>query len=537
MLKPKDQRSFFMPNSHPFPENNLLSNTKFDLPAGLVVFLVAVPLCLGIALASGAPFFSGLIAGLVGGLIIPLISQSQLSVSGPAAGLTAVVLAGITDIGSFEGFLLAGVIAGVIQVLLSLLRAGFIAYFFPSAVIKGMLTAIGLILILKQVPHAVGYDIEIFGKDSFQVSEEENTLTLFLHSLEHIEWGAFIISAISLPLLIIWEKVKFLKDFRWLPGALVVVVLSVLLNQFFGMVMPGLQLEQSHLVTLPEINSISSFLDGFTLPDWSMITHKKVWIIGLTVGIIASIETLLTIEAIDKIDPYKRRSPLNKELLAQGIGNAISGLIGGLPVTSVIVRSTAGLNSGAKTKMTAFYHGLFLLISILFLTHYLNMVPLASLAAILLLVGYKLAKPSLFKEKWAQGKEQFTPFIVTVVAILMTDLLVGISIGIVVGLIIVIRTNFHSPILVTTDKKNVIIHFNRDVSFLNKAILTKTLEKIPPESYVIIEGKKAKFIDHDVLETINEFLKEAEYKGITVEMRNLHSVEKIKSSVEFFSPK
>ncbi|MDW7691286.1 SulP family inorganic anion transporter [Flammeovirgaceae bacterium SG7u.111] len=498
-------------------------NLKYDIPAGLVVFLVAVPLCLGIALASGTPFTSGIIAGMIGGLVIPLISRSQMSVAGPAAGLTAVVLAGVEKLGSFEVFLVAVVIAGILQIILGLLKAGFFAYFFPSSVIRGMLSAIGLILILKQLPHAIGYDVEIFGKDSFQATSDENTLTLLLESLVHVEWGAFIISFISLGILILWEKVTFLKNMRWLPGALVVVVLGIIFNEFFGLVAPQLKLAPSHLVSLPVSDSLGEMVSGFNTPDWSAIMNKDVWILAVTIGLIASVETLLTIEAVDKIDPYKRKSPLNRELLAQGVGNTISGLIGGIPLTSVIVRSSAGINSGGRTKMTAFSHGVFMLISVVFFAKYLNLVPLASLAAILLQVGYKLAKPSVFKVIYKKGWEQFAPFLITVVAILLTDLLIGITIGIVVGLVFVIRTNFHSPMAIIKEKNLVLIKLMRDVSFLNKAVINETLENIESGSNVIIDGTNAMFIDNDVIELLQEFVDQADQKNLKIELKNLHS--------------
>ncbi len=503
-----------------------------DFSAGLVVFLVAVPLCLGIALASGAPFSSGLIAGIIGGLVVPLVSRSQLGVAGPAAGLTAVVLLGIEKIGFFEGFLVAVVIAGAVQILLGLLRAGSIAYFFPSSVIKGMLSAIGLILILKQLPHALGYDLENIASDSFVVGENENTFTLFYHAFQHIEWGAVIISTVSLLILIFWSKTP-LQKIRWMPAALVVVVLGVLLNMLFEQLSPELSLGTSHLVNLPRINSPADFLAGFTFPDFSVLAMREVWVVGLTIGIIASIESLLTIEAVDKLDPYKRKSPLNRELLAQGLANTIAGLVGGLPVTSVIVRSTAGISAGAKTRVTAFAHGIFLLLSVMFLSFYLSLVPMASLAAILLMVGYKLAKPSIFKAMYSSGWSQFIPFLATVVAILLTDLLKGITIGVAIGLSYVIRTNFHSSVNVIRNKKNILIKFNRDVSFLNKSSLINILEKIENGSSVLVDGTKARFIDYDISEILHEFRKEATLKNITVEFKNISTIKSVKTKTNF----
>ncbi|MCU0447987.1 MAG: SulP family inorganic anion transporter [Microscillaceae bacterium] len=502
-------------------KEDYIQNLRYDLPAGLVVFLVAVPLSLGIALASGAPFFSGIIAGVIGGLVVPFISKSQVSVSGPAAGLTTIVLLSIQQIGSFEGFLVALFIAGFIQVLLGIIRSGIIAYYIPSAVIKGMLAAIGLLLILKQLPHAIGYDIEIFEDDKFLVNAQENTFTLLLHAFNSIEWGAFILSVFSLAILLFWE-IPFLKKMRWIPGALIVVVVGVLFNQMYAQYFPHLKLNASHLVNLPIINDLQGFLKGFNTPDWSYITHEEIWITALTIGLIASIETLLTLEALEKIDPYRRKAPLNQELIAQGIGNSLSGLVGGLPITSVIVRSSVGLNAGGRTKMFVIIHGLLLLVCVVFISQTLNQIPLACLAAILLIVGYKLASPSVFIKMYKKGWEQFLPFTLTIVAILLTDLLIGVGIGIGVGLFFVIRTNFHSAIAITkaNDDKQVLIRFNKDVSFLNKPLLTQSLQEIEPNSYVIIDAKRAHFIDYDILELLHEFKQEARHKNIQIEMKN-----------------
>ena len=513
-----------------FTETNFISNLKYDLPAGLVVFLVALPLCLGIALASGAPFSSGLMAGIIGGLLIPLISKASLSVSGPAAGLTTVVLLGIESLGSFEGFLVAVFLSGFIQVALGFLKAGYVAYFFPSSVIKGMLAGIGFILILKQFPHAIGYDIESFGTDTFFVGSGENTFTLFLHSLENIEWGALIISAISLFILIFWSRSK-MGQVRWLPAALLVTVLSAVINYGFQIWFPSIALGSKHLVSIP---ASGEFLSGLTSPDWSMIMNIDVWKLALTIGVVASLETLLTIEAVDKLDHFKRKTPLNRELIAQGVGNSVSGLIGGLPITSVIVRSSAGINSGGRTRMMAVVHGFLLFVAVYYLPDYLNTVPLAGLAAILLVVGYKLADPRIIKDIYREGAQQWIPTTVTTMAILFSDLLVGISIGIVVGLFFVIKANFHSPFTITKKDGQVTIVFNRDISFLNKAALVTSLEQIDNWSKVIIDGEKARFIDHDIAELLREFETEAEIKNITVEFRNISSEEFSHKPVEYF---
>ena len=508
-------------------KENYLASIKNDLPAGLVVFLVAVPLCLGVASASEAPFFAGIIAGMCGGLIVPLVSRAQLSVSGPAAGLTAVVLAGIKDIGVFEGFLVAVFLSGIIQILLGLIKAGFVAYYIPSSVIKGMLAAIGIILILKELPHAVGYDHEIFTLE-FNEPDHENTFTALLHAFGHIEWGALIISSLSIIILLIWDNTP-LKKFRWLPGALVVVIFGAVLNMSFINWLPKSILEGEHLVTLPKVNNFNDFLGGFMFPDWSFILKPKVWFTAVTLGLVASIESLLTVEAVDKLDPWKRRSPLDRELVAQGLGNSVSGLLGGIPLTSVIVRSTANIESGGKTKMAAVFHGLFLLLSVMFITRYLNMIPLASLAAILILIGYKLAKPSIIKGFYEKGWDQFIPFIVTILAILLTNLLIGVGIGICVGLIYVIRTNFHSSVLLVKDGDNYMIKLNKDVSFLNKPLILEAIESIEENSSVIIDGTKAQFIDHDIQEVLDEFKVEAKTKNIQVEFLNTHTFSQTKN--------
>ena len=514
----------------PIGKLDIIANLKYDFPAGLVVFLVALPLCLGIALASGAPFSSGLMAGVIGGLFIPLISRASLSVSGPAAGLTTIVLMGIESLGSFEAFLVAVFLSGFIQIILGFIKAGYIAYFFPSSVIKGMLAGIGFILILKQFPHAIGYDIEIFGKDTFMVDGGENSFTLFLTSLMHIEWGAFAIAAISITIMIIWPKTR-LGKIRLLPSALVVTLLSVFINEAFKLWLPGLLLDGKHLVNIP---ASGEFLEGLTGPDWSVITDLSVLKIAFTIGIIASLETLLTIEAVDKLDHFKRKTPLNRELIAQGLGNSIAGLIGALPITSVIVRSSAGINSGGRTRIMAIIHGILLFFAVYFLANYLNMIPLAGLASILLVVGYKLADPKILKNIYKQGPDQWIPTVVTTLAILFSDLLIGISIGMIVGLVFVIKGNFHSPFTITRKGNQVSIIFNRDISFLNKAVLINTLENTENWSKVIIDGSKARFIDHDIAELLREFETEAQHKNIEVEYKNISSEEFSHKPVEYF---
>ena len=494
-----------------------------DLPAGVVVFLVALPLCLGIALASGAPLFSGLIAGIVGGLVVGALSGSQLSVSGPAAGLTVIVLNAITTLGTFEAFTLAVVIAGLIQLTLGFLRAGTIGHFFPSSVIKGMLTAIGFILILKQIPHALGDDRDYEGDEAFFQPDGENTFTEIALAIQNIDLGALIIAAICLSILIFWER-PFMNKQKWtsiVPGPLVAVVVGTVINFFIydsSMVLGG-----KHLVNLPVSENLDEFISIFSLPDFGQISNPDIWVVAITIAIVASLETLLSLDAVDKLDPYKRIAPANQELKAQGVGNAISGLLGGLPVTAVIVRSTANISSGAKTKVSAIFHGLLLILSVAFFPHILNMIPLAALAAVLLMVGYKLAKPKLFKEIYAQGRSQFIPFIVTILAILFTDLLIGITIGIVTGLYFVVTTNLNMAIRVVTEDNTVKINFEKDVSFLNKAFLRRTLRDIPNGSHVIIDESESIFIDHDIIETIDDFKYTADQEDIKLEIRQPNS--------------
>lgn len=510
-------------------------NLGSDLPAGMVVFLVALPLCLGIALASGAPMFSGIIAGIVGGLVVGSLSGSQLSVSGPAAGLTVIVLNAITDLGSFESFLLAVFIAGLIQFALGVAKAGIIGHFFPSSVIKGMLSAIGLILILKQIPHALGDDRDYEGDETFFQSDGENTFTEIALAFQNIDPGALIIAICCLAILILWET-RMLKTLNWtkvIPGPLVAVLFGILTNSIlYAKTFPKLFLSGKHVVSLPKINSATDLLNELTLPDFSQFTNPDIYMVAVTIAIIASLETLLSLDAVDKLDPYKRIAPASQELRAQGIGNMVSGLIGGLPVTAVIVRSTANIGSGGKTKVSAIFHGLLILISVTLFPTVLNLIPLAALAAILLMVGYKLAKPTLFKSVFQQGWNQFIPFIVTILAILFTDLLIGITVGIVIGVFFVIKANLHKAIKVDQENNKYIIRLQKDVSFLNKAELRMTLRTIPKGSHVIFDETDSIFIDHDIVETIDDFCVTAKNDNITVEIRQPDNTDNQKMGVK-----
>ncbi len=502
---------------------------KGDFSAGIVVFLVALPLCLGIALASGAPLFSGLIAGLVGGLIVAWLSGSQLSVSGPAAGLTVIVFNAIETLGSFQGLLVAGVLAGIMQLALGYLKAGIIGAFFPSAVIKGMLAAIGLILIMKQIPHATGYHTSYEGDEGYMRDTAESSFFDLFDAFSGITLGAVVISAIALLLLVIWELPWFKKQslLKLIPGPLVAVTWGIGYNLMAMQFAPAWAVGEKHMVRLPVSEKASDFFNNFMFPDFSYLANPQIYIIAVTLAIIASLETLLSLEATDKLDPLKRLAPTNRELKAQGVGNIISGLLGGLPITAVIVRSSANINAGGKTSLSCFIHGLCLLLSVMFFAHYLNYIPLACLSAILLHTGYKLAKPSLFIELYRKGMSQLLPFVITVLAILLTDLLKGMAIGVFVGLFFVIKANYSEAMNMTQNGARYLLSFNKDVSFLNKALLRKLILSIEENSSVTIDASRANFIDHDILETIEDFLTTAPDDNISVEIIDLYGKEKI----------
>lgn len=516
-------------------KKNIFANLKSDFPAGLVVYLVALPLCLGVALASTGRsdlLFSGIIAGIVGGIVVGFMSGSALGVSGPAAGLVVIVLGALETLGSFEAFLVALVLAGLIQLIAGFLNAGIIGYYFPSSVIKGMLAAIGITLILKEIPHAFGYDKDFMGDEAFTQTDGHNTFTELYYSVRYSSLGAVIISLISLGILILFERpfMKKIQMFKFLPGALFVVLLGVGLNLAFQAVQPELALGGEHLVQLPIATNAQEFLGFFTFPDFSVITDPNVYTIAFTLAIVASLETLLCVEATDKLDPYKRSTPTNRELKAQGIGNLISGLIGGLPVTQVIVRSSTNIDSGGKTKLATIIHGGLLLISAIFIPYYLNLVPLASLAAILLLVGYKLSKASLYSSMYRLGWDQFIPFIVTIIAILSTDLLRGIAIGMVVAIYFILLKNYkHSYHYKKEDHQQgevITLQLSEEVTFLNKGSIGHTLQELPPNSTVIIDGSKSMNIDYDVLEIIQNFQNfTAPLRNITVKTKNIKGVE------------
>ncbi|MFY0483744.1 SulP family inorganic anion transporter [Flavobacterium sp. PLA-1-15] len=488
---------------------NLFANLKSDFASGLVVFLVALPLCLGIALASGAPPLSGIIAGIIGGVVVGFLSKSHLSVSGPAAGLTAIVLTAITDLGAFNIFLTAVLIAGILQLILGFIKAGSISNYFPTNVIEGMLAGIGIIIILKQIPHAIGYDADFEGDQSFVQADGNNTFSAIVGALDYIQIGSVIITLISLAILISWDKLSFLKRLKLVPGALVAVIVGILLNEFFIASGSSLAISKEHLVSLPVPSSLEDFKNIIVLPDFTGFANTKVWIVGATIAIVASIETLLCIEAADRMDAQKRYTDTNVELKAQGVGNMLSALLGGLPMTSVVVRTSANNNAGAKSKMSAIIHGILLLISVLSIPFLLNKIPLATLAAVLLMVGYKLAKPSIIMHFWHKGKYQFVPFIATLLAVVFLDLLKGVALGIIISIVFILRGNLKRAYRFRKEKFEdgdvIRIDLAQEVSFLNKAAIKTTLAEIPENSKVVINASDTVYIAHDVLDLIQEF--------------------------------
>ena len=491
-----------------------------DIRASVVVFLVALPLCLGIALASNAPLSAGILAGIIGGIVIGFLGGSDVSVSGPAAGLTVIVASSIAQLGGFPAFTAAVVLAGAIQLALGLFKAGELGNFFPASVIKGMLAAIGLILILKQLPHAVGWDSDFMGDESFGNVDGVNTFSELLTSWERLHWGATAVAIIALGLMLTWDKIiiKKVPKLNVIPSALLAVVVAIALNEilFSG---TTFAIQNAHLVQLPFEGGLRSFLDGINMPDMSVITNPVLWKVAFTIAIVASLETLLSLDAAEKIDPLKRVSRKNKELRAQGLGNIISGLVGGLPMTAVIVRTSANVTGGGLHKTSAIFHGLWLMAAVILFPNILNRIPLAALAAVLLLVGYKLCSPKLFKQQWKLGMAQFIPFVVTVLAILFTDLLVGITVGLFVGLIFVLKSNARSSVMKIQLDDHTLVRFSKDVSFLQKNRLRAILRDLPDSSQVVIDGSRSVHVDHDIVELVEDFICSAPSRNINVQLQ------------------
>lgn len=486
------------------PRSSIFSHLGADMAASVAVFLVALPLCLGVATASGALPVTGIIAGIIGGIVVGLFSGSHTSVSGPAAGLTAVVASQITALGSFETFLTALMIAGLIQILLGVFKAGFIAEFFPSSVIKGLLTAIGLILILKQIPHLAGHDPDPDGEMSFFQFDNRNTFTELIDTVTDLQPGALLVGFISLLALLAWDKIQWLKKSP-IPSSFIIVLLGVGLNLLLKRFGDVLDIESSHLVQVKESKSWGEMLDLLKFPNftWNSLPVYKA---AITIAIVASLETLLNLEAVDRLDPQHRVSPPSRELIAQGVGNTLSGLIGGIPITSLVVRSTVNINSGARTKLSAILHGLLMLLFVVFLPRVLNLIPLSSLAAILIMTGFKLAHPKNFIYMWKAGKYQFLPFITTVVAILFTDLLVGIIIGLLFSVGFILRSNLRRPISQVVEKhvsgEVLRVRLANQVSFLNKAALSRLFNERPDVKHLLIDATDSDYIDPDILELI-----------------------------------
>lgn len=503
---------------------NIFSQLKHDLPASVVVFFVALPLCLGIALASGAPLFSGLIAGIVGGIIVGSISGSSLGVSGPAAGLAVIVLNAIQELGAYETFLLAVVIGGIIQLILGFAKAGFIGYFFPSSVIKGMLSGIGIIIILKEIPHALGYDKDYEGDLNFAQPDGENTFSTLITMLDYISLPVVVVSAVSLFLLVFWDNVlsKKAKLFTVIQGPIVAVLFGIFYQFICSTYFPEWAISAEHLVTVPVSDGFSSFISEFTLPDFSQIGNYEVYVVGVTIAIVASLETLLSVEATDKLDPKKRVTPTNRELIAQGSGNIISGFIGGLPITQVIVRSSANIQSGGKTKLSAIIHGFLLLFSVILIPKLLNYIPLGVLASVLFVVGYKLAKPSLFKKMFNLGMDQFIPFVITILGIVFTDLLKGIGMGVAVTMFMIVRNNYKNSLFMHKKEQNngypqVTMRLAEEVTYLNKGAIQKQLSQLEDGTELTIDMRGSVRVDYDVFEIIENFKNNtAKDKNITV---------------------
>jgi len=514
---------------------------KNDLPASMVVFFVALPLCLGIALASGAPLFSGLIAGIIGGIVVGSLSGSKIGVSGPAAGLAAIVLTAIGTLGSYENFLVAVVLGGVIQLIFGLLKAGIIGYYFPSSVIKGMLTGIGIIIVLKQIPHFFGYNTDPEGDFAFFQVDGENTFSEIFKTINNISLGSTVVGLIGLGILILWNNIlsKKGKFFNIIQGPLVAVVVGIIYfyitdsESKYG-------ISASHLVSVPVPDNFDSFVSQFSFPNFAAISNPEVWVIAFTIALVASLETLLCVEATDKLDPHKNVTPTNRELLAQGTGNVISGLIGGLPITQVIVRSSANIQSGGRSKMAAIIHGFFLLISVILIPNLLNKIPLSVLAAILLIVGYKLAKPKLFKQMFHLGWKQFIPFTVTVLGIVFTDLLIGIGMGLAIGIVVILIKSFqNSHFLHIEDQSNgkhkIKMTLAEEVTFFNKGAILKELDSLPIDTFLELDVRQTRYLDHDIIEILEDFAFKAKERSIDIKIISERGVvENPDSFIEFF---
>ena len=516
---------------------SLTKNFKYDFPAAIIVFLVAVPLCLGIAIASGAPPFTGIMAGIIGGIIVGALSGSSLGVSGPAAGLASIVYAAINDLG-FETFLLALLFAGILQVAFGAVKAGIIGYYFPNSVIKGMLAGIGIIIILKQIPHAVGLDSDYEGDMDFAQPDGENTLSMIGKAFAHLQHiitqttemvnyvnaGPIIVTLVGLFILIIWQRpfMQRIKLFTIVQGPLVAILVGIVLSIAFQGT--GLEISKDHLVSLPNLNSWESLKAELTFPDFSQVGNFQVYVVAITLALVASLETLLSVEATDKLDPYKRITPTNRELFAQGAGNIVAGLLGALPVTQVIVRSSANIQSGGRTKISTIIHGIMLIISVVLLADFLNLTPLASLAAVLFIVGFKLANPATIKQMYNKGWESFVPFVVTTILVVY-NLLVGVGVGLAIAFFYILYRNYQTPYdKATTHENGKEVHhiqLSQVASFLNKAAILRSLNELPDNCIVIIDGSQNAQMHQDVVDILEDFCLNASVRNIEVRLIDL----------------
>ena len=499
----------------------MLKNWKKDLKSSLVVFLVALPLCLGIALASNAPLSAGIISGVIGGIVVGFLSGSQISVSGPANTLTVVIASGLVVLGSYSSIALAIFIAGLFQIVFGLSRSGSIANYIPTSVIKGMLAAIGIILILKQLPHAVGYDVDYMGDEAFLEKSGGNTFSQLINAFNYLHMGAVIVSLFSFTIIRFWDSklIKRTKILSELPGPLVAIVLSILMNEFLLTRIDYLFVGDPHLVDLPFNGGFVDLLNNISFPDWARVLDPKIYGVALSIALTGSLESLLSVDAADKFDEHGRFTNKNQELIAQGVGNSVCGLLGGVPVASVVVRSSVNVNAGAESKLSSILHGLWILLSVILIPQFLNKIPLPVLSAILIVVGYRLAKPALFKSIYLKGKDQFIPFIITVLAIIFSNLLVGIAIGVSVGLFFILKSNLHNSIVMAQEDNLYLIRFYKDVSFLQKTKLQENLLSIPDKSTVIIDGSNGVFVDNDIIDVLEDFLRRAEGMNIKVDIK------------------
>lgn len=498
---------------------------RFDLVSGLVVFLVALPLCLGIAFASGAPPVSGLLAGVIGGVIIAPVSRANLAVSGPAAGLIVIVTGAIAELGSLEGLFTAVCLAGLLQILLGFLRAGVIAHFFPASVIKGMLAGIGVVVLLKQLPHAVGFDEDFEGDVFFEQIGGGNTLTGIAGALQHIHWGATLVTAVGLAIVILWQRVPALKKLWFLPAPLVIVAMGIGLNVLFEAVLPSLSL-RDHLVAIPPVGEL---LADMRTPDPGLLSSVAVYKWAVILALVASVETLLSIEAIDKLDPYDRTTPTNRELKAQGLGNVVAGLAGAMPITAVIIRGSTNVQAGARTRFSAFFHGVLLLATVVTIPAVLSMIPIAALAAVLLHVGYRLTPASLHRKMYRAGMGQYAPFLVTCGGVVFTDLLTGVLLGMAVAIVFILKAHVDEPYGIRRKDtlhgaggcQHVVIELSDNVSFLNKASLSRLLHGFPAGTFIEVDARRTRYIDPDALEVIEDFVAAAPLRGVHTRLLGL----------------